>query len=130
MTTKLFIGAIIFCSTMLQAKHMVQLCSDKKSVESVFNRAKNEHKLVVIDFFAEWCGPCKMLAPTLERLAGELKDKCIFAKVDVDQCKSLSQEYQIRAMPTIVIIRDGKEIDRIVGSKSYSVLKKELERYF
>lgn len=128
MTIKLFIGAVVFCGTMLQA-HVVQFCPDKKSIESVFDQANKTNKLVVIDFFAEWCGPCKMMAPVFERLAGDLKEQCIFAKIDVDQCRTVAQEYHVQAMPTIVMIRDGKEVGRTIGSKSYTALKDEIKRY-
>lgn len=129
MNVKLLIGTFIVSSALIQATHIVQFCPDKKSVESVFDQAKKTSKLVVIDFFAEWCGPCKMMAPVFERLAGDLKEQCIFAKIDVDQCRTVAQEYRVQAMPTIVIIRDGKEVGRIIGSKSYTALKDEIKQY-
>lgn len=119
----------LLCVASLHAakQDVVQFCPDKKAVETVFEMAKKDNKLVIIDFFAEWCGPCKMMAPVFERLAGDMKDTCIFAKIDVDQCKASAKEFKIQAMPTIVITRDGKELGRLVGSKTYAALKQEIE---
>ena len=70
---------------------------------------------VVVDFWAEWCGPCKMMAPVFEELADEYEDKLTFAKVDVDSNPNSASEYGIRGIPTLLLFNDGKEIDRIVG---------------
>ena len=70
---------------------------------------------VLVDFWAEWCGPCKMMAPVFEKLADEYKDKLTFAKVDVDSNPNSAAEYGIRGIPTLLLFNDGKEIDRIVG---------------
>jgi len=119
---------LVLVATISAAKEdAVQLCKDKKTIQAIFETAKNNNKIVVIDFFAEWCGPCKMMAPTFERLAKELKETCIFAKVDVDQSTAMALEYNIQGMPTIIVLRNKKEIGRILGSKTYTVLKAEIE---
>ena len=71
---------------------------------------------VVVDFFAEWCGPCKAMAPALEAVAAEMKGKVKVAKLDVDQNPTVTQEYKIQAMPTMMIFKDGKKIAERVGA--------------
>lgn len=72
-------------------------------------------KLVVVDFFAEWCGPCKMIAPIVEELAVTYKDKVIVTKVDVDENQGLSQRYGVRSIPTMLFIRNGVVKEQLVG---------------
>ena len=71
---------------------------------------------VMVDFWAEWCGPCKMIAPTLDQLAEEFDGKVLFAKVDVDSNPNLSLKFFVRSIPMNVIFKDGKPIDQIVGA--------------
>jgi thioredoxin 1 len=78
---------------------------------------------VVVDFFAEWCGPCKAMAPTLEQVAAELAGKVKVAKLDVDQNPEVTQRYRIQAMPTLMIFKDGKVAAQRVGAL---VQKKQL----
>ncbi len=72
---------------------------------------------VMVDFTATWCGPCKTLAPTLEALAGEYAGRVTFVKVDVDQVPDLPRQYGIRGVPTVVLIRNGQEVQRWVGTR-------------
>ena len=71
---------------------------------------------VLVDFFAEWCGPCKAMAPALDQVAGEMAGKMKVVKVDVDQSGEIAQKYHIQAMPTLIMFKDGKEVDRHVGA--------------
>ena len=71
---------------------------------------------VVVDFWAEWCGPCKMIGPTLDQLAEEFDGKVLFAKVDVDSNPNLSTKFFVRSIPMNVIFKDGKPVDQIVGA--------------
>ena len=71
---------------------------------------------VVVDFFAEWCGPCKAMAPALDQVATEMKGKVKIVKVDVDQSPITAQAYRISAMPTMMIFKDGKVVDQHVGA--------------
>ena len=71
---------------------------------------------VMVDFWAEWCGPCKMIAPTLDQLAEEFDGKVLFAKVDVDSNPNLSLKFFVRSIPMNVIFKDGKPVDQIVGA--------------
>jgi thioredoxin 1 len=71
---------------------------------------------VLVDFFAEWCGPCKAMAPALEQVATEMKGKVKVVKVDVDQNPGITQKYAIQAMPTLIMFNGGKEVNRNVGA--------------
>jgi thioredoxin 1 len=71
---------------------------------------------VVVDFFAEWCGPCKAMAPALDQVATEMKGKVKIVKVDVDQSPATAQAYRIQAMPTMMMFKDGKVVDQHVGA--------------
>jgi thioredoxin 1 len=73
---------------------------------------------VVVDFFATWCGPCKRLGPMLDELAGPLTNQIKFLKVDVDRSGPIAERYRVQGVPTLVFLRDGKEIDRQVGLNS------------
>lgn len=87
--------------------------------------AKNE--TVFVDFFAAWCGPCKMLAPHIERLANEYSQKFPVLKVDIDQQLSLATRYGIQTIPTLVIFKNGQVHHQSVGFQSYDQLEKLLE---
>ncbi len=81
---------------------------------------------VLVDFFAEWCGPCKAMAPALEQVAAEMKGKLKVVKVDVDQNPKITTDYRIQAMPTLMIFKDGKIAAQNVGAL---VQKKKLEEW-
>jgi len=70
---------------------------------------------VLVDFYADWCGPCHMLAPHLDTIAGEETGRLLVVKVDSDRAQELSQRYGISGLPTVVLFRDGKEVQRVVG---------------
>lgn len=92
------------------------------------NRLKSAgSKLVVIDFFATWCGPCKMIAPELERMAKDFPG-VVFLKVDVDENGDVSREYSVSAMPTFVFLKNRREVSRIRGADSHS-LRSTIQRY-
>ena len=94
-----------------------------------FNNAKKEEGLKVVDFFATWCGPCKMLTPVLEELSAEMTNGVDFIKIDIDESMELAMEYQVTTVPTLVFIKDGKEVNRKVGFSPKAVLKDEIEKY-
>ncbi len=92
-----------------------------------FKEIINGPKPVLVDFFAEWCGPCKSMAPVLKDLAGDLKDKAVILKVDVDKNQAAAQAYNVRGVPTFVIFRNGKEVWRQSGAMPKQVLMAALE---
>jgi thioredoxin len=82
-----------------------------------FAREVEAHRgLVLVDFSAEWCGPCRMIAPTLRRLAGEYAGRVKVVKVDVDAAPAVAAKYGVRNLPTVVLFRGGVELERIVGA--------------
>jgi thioredoxin 1 len=82
--------------------------------------------ITLVDFWATWCMPCKMMVPVLNELAEELEGKVTVGKVDVDQNQSLAAEYKVRSIPTLVLLKNGKEINRFVGVKDKKFLLKQL----
>ena len=82
---------------------------------------------VVVDFWADWCAPCKMIAPIVEELANEMDGKVKFAKLDVDTNPKTATTYGIRGIPTMLIFNDGKPVDQVVGAVGKSVLKSRIE---
>ena len=83
---------------------------------------------VLVDFWAEWCGPCKMIAPILDELAGEYDGKVTIGKVNIDDYQKLATEYGIRAIPTLLLFKDGEVADQIVGLRSKRDFKIKLDK--
>jgi len=83
---------------------------------------------VLVDFWAEWCGPCKMIAPLLDELADEYDGKVKVGKVNVDEQQSLAAEYGVRAIPTLLVFQNGQVADQIVGARSKRDFKASLDR--
>jgi len=87
----------------------------------------NKNKPVLVDFWAEWCGPCKALAPILDEVAGELGEKAEVVKVNVDQAQMLAQKYGIRGIPTLIFFKDGEVKNTLVGNQPKAEIVKSLE---
>ena len=81
-----------------------------------FDEIINSDKPVLVDFWAEWCGPCRMVGPVVEELAGEYEGKAIIGKVDVDANPQTSAKFGIRSIPTLVALHRGQEVDRVSGA--------------
>ena len=80
-----------------------------------FDETISKNKLVLVDFWAGWCGPCRALAPTIEELAKDLAGKVLVAKVDVDANPKTAEKFQVYSIPTVIMIKDSREVERIVG---------------
>ncbi|MDB8789313.1 thioredoxin [Romboutsia sp. 1001216sp1] len=97
----------------------------------IINESKFANKIsegvVVVDFFATWCGPCKMLSPIIDSLAEEMKDSVKFIKVDADESVNILQEYGVAGLPTIAIFKEGQKQDMIVGFSPKEILAEKIE---
>ncbi len=89
----------------------------------------NQDKVAVLDFWADWCGPCKVIAPFIEELAQEYDGKAVIGKVNVDDNGGVAIKYGIRNIPTVLFIKDGKVVDKQVGAASKSVLEEKLKSH-
>lgn len=85
--------------------------------------------VVLVDFYADWCGPCKMIAPVLEELAAEFDGRAKICKVDVDNNDELASKYGIRSIPTLIIFKNGQEAEKSVGFSSKEALKAKIEKF-
>ncbi|MBS7651634.1 thioredoxin [Candidatus Bathyarchaeota archaeon] len=94
-----------------------------------FDEVIRGNPLVVVDFWASWCGPCRMVAPIIEELAKEYNGRILFGKVNVDDNRLISLRYNIKSIPTFLIFKDGKLVDRIVGALPKDIMEKEIKKH-
>ncbi|AZI40916.1 MULTISPECIES: thioredoxin [Epilithonimonas] len=89
----------------------------------------NSDKPVLVDFWATWCGPCRMLGPIIEEVAADFEGKAVVGKVDVDNNQQVSVDYGIRNIPTVLIFKNGEVVDKIVGVAPKEVIAEKLNSY-
>jgi thioredoxin 1 len=87
-----------------------------------------KNKVVLVDFWASWCAPCKMMAPVLNDVAEELSGNANVGKVNVEEYQALAQKFQIRSIPTMILFKNGKEVNRFVGVKNKEFLMQEINK--
>ena len=83
--------------------------------------------IVLVDFYADWCGPCRMMTPVIMEFAGEMQGKVAVAKLDIDASQKTTQQFQVTSIPTLVLFKEGKEVGRVVGLKDLEGLKAMVE---
>ncbi len=92
-----------------------------------FNDIINTDQTVLVDFWAEWCGPCKMIGPVVEELASDYDGKAVIGKVDVDANPEVSAKFGIRSIPTLLVFKNGEIVDKQIGAVPKSVLSQKLD---
>ena len=110
-------------NTPLAADHVNVLTLTEKNFQQ-----QTKDKVVLVDFWATWCAPCRMMAPVLNDVASELSGNSHVGKVDIEQFQSLAQKFRVRSIPTLILFKNGAEINRFVGIKSKEFLLKEIAK--
>ena len=98
--------------------------------ETFTSEVLDQTKLVLVDFWAEWCGPCKQIAPTLEELAEKYSENLSVCKVDVDSNRELALQYNVRSIPSLMIFKNGEMVDSLIGAVSLEELEDLVTRNF
>lgn len=89
----------------------------------------NSDKPVLLDFWAVWCGPCRMVAPTVDKLAEDFKDRAVVGKINVDEESALAEQFKVMSIPTLCIMKNGKVVEKLVGARPYAELAAALEKH-
>ena len=95
-----------------------------------FDENIRKYPLLVVDFWAPWCGPCKMVSPIIEQLANELRGKAVFGKLNVDENPTVANIFRIQSIPTLIIFKNGEAIDGLMGAVSKQQLISTISKYF
>jgi thioredoxin 1 len=97
--------------------------------DSTMDAALNQYPLLIVDAWAEWCGPCRMIAPAIEELAKEFAGKIVFGKLNVDENPRISNAFRISAIPTLLVFKNGKLLDKLVGAYPKAALAGKIRKY-
>jgi thioredoxin 1 len=135
-TVLIILGALLLAFAVLylvasSKMKNVPVVEDNKRILTLndvnFNH-QTKNRLVLVDFWAEWCVSCRMMAPVLNDLAEELNGKAFVGKVDIEQYQELARKFTVRNIPTMVLFKNGKEVERFVGIKTKDFLIKQIQK--
>jgi len=127
----LIVALFIFRSIAMKKMKNTPMVADHEKVLTLTEQnfqQQTKNKLVLVDFWADWCAPCRMMAPVLNDVASELKGNSHVGKVDIQQYQSLATRFKVRNIPTLILLKNGTEINRFVGIKSKDFLLKEIAK--
>ena len=135
-TTLIVIGVVIVAIFIFRTIAMAKikntpLVADHAKVLTLTEQnfqQQTKNKVVLVDFWATWCAPCRMMAPVLNDVATELNGNSHVGKVDIQQYQSLANQFKVRSIPTLILFKNGKEVNRFVGIKSKEFLLKEIAK--
>lgn len=135
-TSLIIIGLVVFFLVILtlytKAKMKnIPLVADHKNIITLTDKnfqQQTKNKIVLVDFWAEWCAPCRMMALVLNEVAAELNGSAHVGKVNIEQYQSLAQKYKVRSIPTLILLKNGQEVNRFVGVKNKEFLIKQFSK--
>ena len=130
-TGVLITAFIIFRSMMMWKIKNTPMVADHEKVLTLTDKnfqQQTKNKVVLVDFWATWCAPCRMMAPVLNDVASELTGNSLVGKINIEQHQSLAQKFKVRSIPTLILFKNGTEINRFVGIKSKDFLLKEIAK--
>lgn len=112
-------------------KRVIQPLNNKPIIltDNNFSNEISKHKLIVVDFWAPWCGPCKMINPTIKQLTVEYAGKVTFGKMNADDNQEIPHRFGVQSIPTLLIIKEGKVIDKIIGAAQKSQIEAKIKSY-
>ena len=134
-TALIIIGSIILGFLILNVYARIKMknlpkVADHASILTLTDKnfqQQTKNKVVLVDFWAEWCAPCKIMAPVLNDVAGELTGNSHVGKLNIEQYQSMAQQFNVRSIPTLILFKNGKEVKRFVGIKQKDFLLKEIQ---
>lgn len=100
-----------------------------KITDATIDAAANQYPIFILDCWAEWCGPCRSIGPIIEQLAKEMKGKVVFGKLNVDENMATANKYRISAIPTLMVFKNGKLIDKLVGAYPKPALAAKIQKF-
>jgi thioredoxin 1 len=123
------LGVIVLRSIAMRKIKNTPMVDDHKNVITLTDKnfqQQTKSRVVLVDFWASWCAPCRMMAPVLNDVASELSGNAHVGKVNIEQYQSLAQRYKVRSIPTLILFKNGVEVNRFVGIKTKEFLLKEI----